>query len=77
MTGDSRDINGAAKFLNTSPRSVRRRLPFIKHYKTPFGLRFLEVDLLVYLRQFSVEPSAPAKIDLDTIIGPRHKRRSG
>jgi hypothetical protein len=68
-------LDGAAAFLGVSIRTIRRRLPSIPHYRTDFGLRFSPSDLTEYMAQFRREPTAPAKVDLDRILGPRRAAR--
>jgi hypothetical protein len=69
------DITGAAKYLSVSARTIRRRLTTIPHFRTDFGLRFSRDDLDQYLLVFRKEPSRPAKVTLDDVLGPTHRRR--
>jgi len=76
VTGPFLTIGGAAKFLGVSPRTIRRNLGKIPHYRCDFGLRFSSEDLSNYMADFRREPSRPPKLDLGGIIGSR-KRRAG
>jgi excisionase family DNA binding protein len=69
------DINGAAEYLSVSSRTIRRNLEKISHYRCDFGLRFSKDDLDQYLLVFRKEPSRPAKVTLDDVFGPTHRRR--
>ena len=76
MMGPYFDFNSAGVYLGfKSGRSVRRRLSSIPHFRTDFGIRFSKADLDEYMEQFRTEPTSPAKIDLDSIIGPKRKAR--
>ena len=76
MTGPFLNIDGAAKYLGVSPRTVRRNLEKIPHFRCDFGLRFAPEDLSGYMAAFRKEPTRPAKVDLDRILGKR-KGRAG
>jgi len=65
------DIAAAARFLSVSVRTVRRNLDKIPHHRAPFGLRFTLQDLAEYMAAFRREPTAPARVDLDRILGTR------
>ena len=78
MNGGYLDINGAAKFLSVSSRTIRRNLDRIPHHRAPFGLRFTAEGLTEYMAAFSRDPIRAPKIDLDNILGKRRReRRSG
>lgn len=71
-------IAAAARFIGRSPRWLRRRLNQIPHYRPPEGqLLFKAADLESYLDQFRVEPTRPAKVDLDEILADVAPRRRG
>lgn len=46
----------------------------IPHFRTDFGIRFSRADLDEYMAAFRREPTRPAKVDLDRILG---KRKAG
>ena len=73
MSGPYFDWDGGAAYLGTSSRTLRRRLPAIPHFKTDFGIRFAKEDLDEYMKHYRREPTRPAKVNLDAILGPRKK----
>ena len=76
MSGPYLDIAAAADYLRISTRTLRRRLPAIGHFKTDVGFRFSTNDLDDYMARFHREPTRPAKVDLNLVLGPRKRREA-
>ena len=73
-------LPAAAAYLGRSPRWLRRRLPFIPHFRDG-QISFMKEDLDRYMASKRVDPVKPAaKPDLDEIlsdIGSAPRRRRG